>query len=460
MNSTQTESNMLNITNNSVDKRIRKGPLPALERLEKRKSGITLLRILGILSIIMIITAFLPWTQNIRARGNVTALRPDQRPQTIISVIPGRIEKWFVQEGQFVKKGDTILYISEVKDEYFNPDLLENTQDQLNAKEMTVLSYMEKIKALDGQIDALIATRELKLEQAENKLKQANLKIESDSIDFEAAKINYNIAEEQLKRMEELYKDGLKSLTDLETRKLKRQEAQAKLISQENKLLTSRNEAINAKVEITTISAEFRDKVAKAESEKYTALSSMYDAEAIVTKLQNSYINYSVRIGMYYITAPQDGYITKAIQTGIGETIKEGDDLISIMPDQPALAVEMYVDPIDLPLLEKGQHVRIQFDGWPAVVFSGWPNISYGTYGGTVVAIDNFISDNGQYRVLLAPDPVDYPWPSGIRVGAGANSMALLKDVPIWYELWRKVNGFPPDYYKASEKPKEIKVKK
>ncbi len=451
---------MLNITHNSINNRLKKSEMPSLERLEKRRTGIKLLRLLGILALLFLIIMLLPWTQNIRARGNVTALRPDQRPQTIHSVIPGRIEKWFVREGEFVRKGDTILYISEVKDEYFDPSLLENTKMQLAAKELTVTSYMEKVKALDGQIDAMIFTRELKLEQANNKLEQARLKIMSDSIDLQAANINYEIAVEQFRRMEQLYKDGLKPLTDLEARKLKMQEAQAKQISQQNKLLTSKNEAINARVEITTIAAEFRDKIAKAESEKYTALSSMYDAEATVTKLQNTYTNYSVRIGMYYITAPQDGYITKAIQSGIGETIKEGEELISIMPDQPMLAVEMYVDPIDLPLMALGQHVRIQFDGWPAVIFSGWPDISYGTYGGEVVAIDNFISENGKYRILLAPDPTDNPWPTGIRVGAGASSMALLKDVPIWYELWRKINGFPPDYYKPMESSGAEKDKK
>lgn len=451
---------MLNITHNSINNRLKKSEMPSLERLEKRRTGIKLLRLLGILALLFLIIMLLPWTQNIRARGNVTALRPDQRPQTIHSVIPGRIEKWFVREGEFVRKGDTILYISEVKDEYFDPSLLENTKMQLAAKELTVTSYMEKVKALDGQIDAMIFTRELKLEQANNKLEQARLKIMSDSIDLQAANINYEIAVEQFRRMEQLYKDGLKPLTDLEARKLKMQETQAKQISQQNKLLTSKNEAINARVEITTIAAEFRDKIAKAESEKYTALSSMYDAEATVTKLQNTYTNYSVRIGMYYITAPQDGYITKAIQSGIGETIKEGEELISIMPDQPMLAVEMYVDPIDLPLMALGQHVRIQFDGWPAVVFSGWPDISYGTYGGEVVAIDNFISENGKYRILLAPDPTDNPWPTGIRVGAGASSMALLKDVPIWYELWRKINGFPPDYYEPMESSGAEKDKK
>jgi hypothetical protein len=175
----------------------------------------------------------------------------------------------------------------------------------------------------------------------------------------------------------------------------------------------------------------------------------MYDAEAVVTKLQNQYMNYSMRIGMYYITAPQDGYITKAIQSGIGEMIKAGESIISIMPADIDLAVEMYVKPLDLPLLEKGQHVRIQFDGWPAIVFSGWPNTSYGTYGGSIFAIDNFISENGMYRVLVAAAADDHPWPSALRVGAGTTSIVLLKDVPIWYELWRKINGFPPDYYKA-----------
>jgi adhesin transport system membrane fusion protein len=448
---------MLHISPNSINDRIDRKSLSALEQVETRKSGVTLIRMILVMFVLSIIILFIPWTQNIRAAGQVTALRPDQRPQTIHSVIPGRIEKWFVAEGQFVHKGDTILFISEVKDEYFDPNLLQNTQEQLASKELSVSGYMEKVKALDAQIDALLRTRELKTEQAQNKLQQARFKVMSDSMNLEAARVNNEVAAEQYRRMEQLYKDGLKSLTELEARKLKLQETQAKLTSLENQLLSSKNELINAKIEITTIDAEFKDKLAKSESEKYTAMSGMYDAEAVVTKLQNTYMNYSVRQGMYYITAPQDGYITRAMQTGIGETIKEGEELVSIMPDKPALAVEIYVEPIDLPLMERGQHVRLQFDGWPAVVFSGWPDISHGTYGGQVVAIDNFISPNGKYRILVAPDPKDVPWPDGIRVGGGVASMALLKDVAIGYELWRKINGFPPDYYKASETTTEKK---
>lgn len=440
---------MLNITQNTIKHKEDFNQYKSFKILQTKINRRLLIKVMYSVLFVFIIILFLPWTQNIRSTGKVTALKPDQRPQTIHSLIAGKIEKWFVQEGQFVKKGDTILHISEIKEEYLDPNLIERTQEQLKAKEFAVKSYMEKVKANDNQIDAMINSQKLKYEQAQNKLKQAHLKVQTDSVDYEAAKLNLSIAEEQLKRMNELYDKGLKSLTDLETRKLKLQETQAKLISQETKLLTSKNELINAKIELDAINADFRDKISKSESEKYATLSEMYDAEATVTKIQNQMSNYSIRSGMYYILAPQDGYITQAIKSGVGETIKEGTEVISIMPYNYDIAVEMYVEPIDIPLLEKKQQVQIQFDGWPAIVFSGWPGITYGTYTGEIVAIDNFTNNDGKYRVLVSPDKSEHKWPSEIRIGAGANTITLLKNVPVWYELWRKINGFPPDYYKS-----------
>ncbi len=445
---------MLNISPKKIGSKIDRKRYASLNKVENKKSGRVLIRMLIASCILFIILMFLPWTQTIHARGNVTTLRPGQRPQTIQSVIAGRIEKWYVQEGDFVEKGDTIVFISEIKDKFFDPNLLERTQDQLKSKELSVKSYREKITALNNQIDALKETMKLKLEQSKNKFKQSKLKVKSDSIEFQASLIDFKIAEDQLIRMENLNKQGLRSLTDLEKRRLSLQKVQADMVSKENKLLSSRNSQMNAKIEMSSINSQYRDAVAKAESNKYTALSAMYDAEATVTKLQNEYMNYSVRSGLYVIRAPQNGYITKAIQAGIGENIKEGSQIVSIMPSDYELAVAMYVKPIDLPLLQKGDEVRIQFDGWPAIVFSGWPNTSYGTYAGKVYAIDNFISENGKYRVLVSADPKQQPWPKDLRVGAGSSNMSLLSNVFIWYELWRQINGFPPDYY-HSEKVKK-----
>lgn len=417
-------------------------------------------RFLLAFSIVLFFILFLPWTQNVRGTGYVTTLTPSQRPQTVQSPIPGRIEEWYVREGDFVKRGDTILRISEVKNEYFDPNLIERTGQQLKAKSMSVNSYQEKVKALDNQINALQNELRLKLQQVRNKLLQAKLKVKSDSIDLEAAKTNIRIAERQYNRTAQLEKEGLKAITDVEEKRLKLQETQAKLISQENKLLASQNEVINAQIEINSTQAKYTKKISKAQSDKYTAQSSQFDTEAQVTKLENEYTNYEMRNDLYVIRAPQDGFINKAIQAGIGETFKEGDPLVKIMPAGYDLAVEMFVQPIDLPLIHLGEEVRIQFDGWPAIIFSGWPNVSYGTYGGKVVAIETYISENGKYRILIAPDEKDHEWPEGIRVGSGANTLALLEDVPIWFELWRQLNGFPPNYYQpADQKMADTKKK-
>lgn len=416
-------------------------------------------RIISAVSILALISMFLPWTQNISGSGAVTTLKPNQRPQSIQSVISGRIEKWYVKEGDYVEKGDTIMYISEIKEDYMDPNLVTNTKNQVMAKKQALQSYGSKVSALSIQIQNIESEKKLKLEQAQNKILQARFKIKSDSIDLEAVKTQLKIANTQYNRAIQLNKEGLKPLTDVEEKRLKQQEVEAKIITQENKLLTSKNDLINAKVEIGRINAEYGEKVSKAQSDQFTALSNQFDTEAQVNKLENQYANYSIRNGMYYIKAVQSGYINRAIQAGIGETIKEGTPIATIMPAKYDIAVETYVNPVDLPLIRKGEKIRVWFDGWPTIVFSGWPDMSYGTFGGEIVAIENFISDNGKFRVLIAPDPNDQKWPKQLRVGSGAETIALLNTVPVWFELWRTLNGFPPDYYKngKEEKPKNAK---
>nr|WP_298993173.1 biotin/lipoyl-binding protein [uncultured Polaribacter sp.] len=438
---------MLNISQNQIHKKVDITKFTSGEKIFTKEYYKALNKFLLGFAIILLIILFLPWTQNITGRGLVTTLTPDQRPQTIQSQIPGRIEQWFVREGDFVEKGDTILRISEVKSDYFDDRLIERTNQQINSKVAAVNSYKGKVDALERQIKALNEELDLKLEMARNKLLQSKLKVQSDSIEFEAAKTNINIAQRQFDRTQTLEKEGLKAVKDVEEKRLKLQETQAKLIQKENKLLAARNEVLNAKVEIGRIKAQYVDKISKAQSDQFTAQSKQFDTEVQVSKLENSNSNYRVRSNLLYIKAPQNGFINRAIKGGIGETFKEGEELVGIMPSNIDLAVETYVRPIDLPLIHVGEKVRVQFDGWPAIVFSGWPNVSYGTYGAKVVAIERFISENGKYRILLAPDETDHEWPKDIRAGSGAKTIALLEDVPIWFELWRQLNSFPPNYY-------------
>ncbi|MFZ4105903.1 HlyD family secretion protein [Flavobacterium sp.] len=437
---------MLNISEkNPITENIDK--YTSVKNLKNRPHYKILNKIILYVSLFGIVILFLPWTQNISGSGAVTALKPNQRPQTIHSAIAGRIEKWYVQEGDYVKKGDTIVFISEVKEDYFDPNLIANTKSQVDAKKMASKSYGSKVNTLSEQINAIENEKVLKQQQAQNKIRQSILKVKSDSMDLVAVKTQLKIATTQYNRSITLNKEGLKPLTDVEEKRLKLQEVEAKIITQENKILTSKNELINTKVEVNRINAEYAEKSSKAQSDQYTALSSQYDTDAQVNKLQNQYVNYQIRNGMYFIKAPQDGFINRTLQSGIGETIKEGTQMVSIMPSQYDIAVETYVMPNDLPLIHKGEKVRIWFDGWPTVVFSGWPKMSYGTFGGKIVAIEKFISSNGKFRVLIAPDKNEDSWPKQISMGSGAQTLALLENVPIWYELWRTLNGFPPNYY-------------
>lgn len=447
---------MLNISNNNpITENIEQ--FSTVKNLSHRPHYKVLNKIILGVSILGIIILFLPWTQNISGSGAVTTLKPDQRPQTIHTAIAGRIEKWYVKEGDFVNKGDTILFISETKEDYLDPNLVKNTESQMKAKEMAQQSYGGKVTTLSSQIAAIQNEKNLKLQQAKNKIRQGILKVKSDSIDLIAVRTQVKIANTQFNRAIALNKEGLKPLTDVEEKRLKLQEVDAKIITQENKLLSSENELINAKVEINRIMAEYNEKEQKARSDQYTALSNQYDTEAQVNKLKNQYTNYQIRNGMYYIKAPQSGYVNRALQSGIGETIKEGTQIVSIMPSKYDIAVETYVTPTDLPLVHKGEKVRVWFDGWPTIVFSGWPGMSYGTFGGKIVAVENFISDNGKFRVLIAPDAEEEPWPRQVSIGSGAQTLALLDNVPVWFELWRTLNGFPPNYYQPKSNTQKEK---
>jgi multidrug efflux pump subunit AcrA (membrane-fusion protein) len=396
---------------------------------------------------------FLPWTQNIRSKGRVTTLRPEQRPQQINTIIGGRIVSWNVKEGDRVKKGDTILKLTEVKESYLDPQLVQRTGEQLDAKQRSVVLYRSKADRAGSQLDALQQEQQFKLEQNRNKLEQQRRKIEAGQQDLQAAQNEVAVNERQLSAGQDLFQSGAISLVDLERRKVNFQNALAKKVTAENKLANERQEQTILEIEQNSIRQSYAEKIAKTQGDQLQALSEAAGGEAETAKLQNLYASYSIRNDMYFILAPQDGQVINARKAGIGEIVKEGERILDIVPDQMQKAVELFISPVDLPLVNLGQSVRFWFDGFPAIVFSGWPQASYGTFGGIIAAVERNVNEDGKFRILVAEDPKEKPWPVQLRMGAGAQGMALLKDVPIWYELWRNINGFPPDYYVPQSNP-------
>ncbi len=449
---------MLNISNHKINGEIDKSKLKSLQKLKSHSRSNLLITITITLLILGILALFLPWTQSVNGKGYVTTLSPESRPQSVPAIIAGKLEKWYVREGDLVKKGDTLAYISEVKNEYFDPNLVENTAVQANAKNQSISTYDGKINALNSQLTALQQGMQYKIQQANNKIRAAKNKVRIDSIELVALEKNAEIANNQFQRTQQLYDKGLKSLSDLQDKELKYQQTQAKVNAQQNKLSNQKNELLNARIEVGSIQREYADKMAKTQSDIQNTQAGKLEAIAGSAKLENQLNNYKIRQQHYYILSPQNGWVSKTKKAGIGEIIKEGDDLVTIVPEQQDMAVEFYVKPNDLPLLQPNQNVNIAFDGWPTMVISGWPQSAIGIFKGRVVAIDQNISDNNQYRILVSPN-LDYKkWPSQLRIGTGAKTFVLLNEVPIWYEIWRQLNGFPANFYKENE-PESVKLK-
>lgn len=453
---------MLNISENHIPSDAKFEHYESIKVLRKNRI-IKNKKIYIIILIILCITIFLPWTQNISSKGKVTTYLPNQQPQTVQAVIPGRLTKWFIRDGEFVHRGDTLVYITEIKSDYFDPNLIANTQDQVNAKSSSIQSYKNKIAALENQNLSYNENLTLKLEQIDNKILQSKNKIKIDSTDLIAAKNYLDITKNQVHRTKELQTKGLKSLSELQEKELKFQEANAKFQSQENKLRNQKNELQNLKIEKKATFQEYQQKIIKNQYEIQAALADELDATGGTSKLKSKLNSYQERSKYYYITAPVDGYVTKTLKKGIGQIVKEGTELLSLMPSAYNLAVELYVEPQDLPLLRHNDKTILRFDGWPALVISGWPEKSTGIFHGQIYAMDQFISENGMYRVLIKPAFHDKKWPKDLRVGTGTYAAILLKNVPIWYELWRNLNGFPADFYrtdKESDKEKKESDKK
>jgi len=407
------------------------------------------------LFITMICILFVPWTQNINTSGIVTTQFQEQRPQQINSVIPGKIIKWWVKEGDFVQKGDTIVELADTKDDYLDPRLIERTNDQLIAKKQKVDFYDNKISSINGQLIAIEAGFKLKESSIRNKIQQLERKILIDSAELAAAKIDLEVGTNQFNRAGKMLNDGIISLVDYERRTQSFNKAKAGFQEKQQKFLNTKQDVLIARIELNTLKQDVNDKLFKLKGDIASSNTEKSTVIAEVAKNENELSNYRIRGSQKWLVAPQTGQIIKAKKAGINEIVKEGEMIVEIVPNVFLYAVELFVKPMDLALLNKGQDVRLQFDGYPAIVFSGWPSSSYGTFAGKISAIETNRNESGKFRVLIIPDQTVKKWPTNLKIGTGVKGFALLNDVPIWYELWRQLNGFPPDFYTVEVKGNE-----
>ncbi len=173
--------------------------------------------------------------------------------------------------------------------------------------------------------------------------------------------------------------------------------------------------------------------------------------QAEVSKVETELNEASVWLAqqdMQIIRAPRDGVIINLMSGDNATSISAGDRIATFIPSNITPTVELFLSGMDIALVQPGQKVRLQFEGWPVVQFSGWPSKAIGTFGGIVRQVDPTVSTNGEFRVIIEPDKNDEPWPDNrfLRLGSHVKGWVLLGTVSVGYELWRNLNNFPPTF--------------
>ena len=417
--------------------------LDSVKLLGRQPSYRTLGRgLLTILAVVVLIL-FLPWQQSVQGRGEVTALRPDERPQQAVAAVGGRIVTWYLAEGDTVRAGDPIVALAEVKEAYLDPRTLERAGTQVDSKRAAVVGKRAKADALGRQRDALDSAWRFAREKGDNRVTQLIASLT-------AARLEDSLAAVQAERAASLFADGLRSRAELEQARQRAQRASALAQEVAAGLGTARAERAG-------VDADYAEKIAKVDGDRASALSEVAEGEAEVAKLSTGRDNLEQRRGLLVVRAPRDGILVRALRAGTGEIVKDGEAIATVQPASPALAVAVHITARDVPLMAPGDRVRLEFAGWPAVQFSGWPSVAVGTFGGRVVVIDQFASADGTYRVLVEADRAEEPWPRELRLGSGARGWALLRRVRVGFEIWRLVNGFPPTASPAAAASRDTK---
>jgi multidrug resistance efflux pump len=415
--------------------------MPSLQlvRSSRRARRIAVVLLILLLSTIALM-AFAPWQQTITGEGYVVAYAPRERQQTLEATIEGRIMRWNeeLMENARVAKGDFIAEIRDIDDQYSV-----RLAGQLENTSAIQESSRKIVEATEGQLNAYRRVQ-TEVEAAQNAYVQSAMQKVS------AAEQKLAIAEAAIPQLEAAY-DRAKELHaegNIATEKL--QEIERKLLESRGKVKEESANLSAARAELMGKQSDREAYIHKAAADVSYYEGALDKAKAEVSKADKEMHDMESKVARQntqQIIAPFDGYIVHLSSNGGSQLVKKGDAICTLVPYTKDRAVQIWLDGNDAPLVEAGRHVRLQFEGWPAIQFAGWPSVAVGTFGGTVVSVDMVDNGKGKFRCQVLPDStetVDWPEERFLRQGVRANGWVLLEQVPLWFEVWRKLNGFPP----------------
>ena len=410
-----------------------------LSPLVKRIWIFTFLLLITIIGIL-----FLPWQQSVKGEGVLIAYQPEKRPFYIYAPISGFVKKYYVKEDMFVKRGKVIAEMIDLDENYIRrlKEIQTKTEEQIKTTKETINILQEKIEITKEKRQIGIQVYDNKIEKIKNKIEALKVKKISLEKNLEITKNNYE-------RIKKLYEEGIESKRKLEL--------------EENKLVKVQADLRNINIEINIenqnldITLKEKEKFLRDMNNKILSIEKqLTETKVKLNKYIKEYQKVSSQLSRYrtsIIKAPFDGYVVRILKSTTNQYIKKGEPILLFSPVINDRAILVKVRAVDMPLMKVGLPARIQFEGWPSLQIPGWPQISYGTFGGYISKVDPVSYKEGYYYVFVVEDKKEkWPDPSVLKVGTRANVWIRLSIVPIWYEIWRQVNAFPPKMVNPDEK--------
>jgi multidrug efflux pump subunit AcrA (membrane-fusion protein) len=426
-------------------------------------------RISRVLLLVLLVTPFVlvfaPWQQNLPGEGRVIEYDPDNRPMPIQARTDGLLLKWHVQEGQQVKAGSPIVDLADN-----DPRILERLQEQLTAAEQKRDAAKRKRDQYAERVSQAEQARTAAMKVADDQIVAATQAVEVARQSALAAQESVRLNDFLEQMFEQLIADRIAPGFELQRARQQAAVARADVKARGAAIAAAEAAERAARSNRARVENDEQAKVQSAKADRDAADGDIADAEGSILRLQRDL----ERQKQQQLVAPIDGFVQNLMANGQGgRFVKQGTTLATLVPVTRQQAVELYVDGNDVTFIDVGRHVRLQFEGWPAIQWVGWPSAAVGTFGGRVAFVDRFDPGTGKYRVMVLPDerpfrepegPVvdwlrkvltfekvsmaanPHAWPGDpwLRQGVRAKGWIVLDRVSLGFEIWRQLNGFPP----------------
>jgi len=336
--------------------------------------NILLYTIVGIIILFFILINAAYIDERIRANGKVV---PKTRVINIQALDGGIIDKVYVYEGQFIKKGEKLIKLNQIRNQSINEESIVKL-DSNNARKIRLIAQSKYI--LDQNItltfDDKLNKHTLLQINIFNK-KVLELKAQIDSIshqklqklssirDLEIKIIqlikSQKLLDKELKIKEDLHKSGAVSLDII----YKLQRDKNNLVSN---IKSYKENIIEAKSYIDQMDTQIKEAVITF---RLDALSELQDIAVNIEQLEAKILGGEDRLDRTLLKAPSNGIIGSIFFAHKDEVIKPAEIIMDMIPTDDRLFIETKVDPKDIAFIAKDQKANINITAYDFSIYGG-----------------------------------------------------------------------------------------